>query len=354
MNKLKVGIIGTGGISQSHTEGYQQIPDLCEVVACCDIDEEKVKKYAARYGIPRWYTDCREMMEKEDLDCVSVCTWNSAHKECTIVALDAGANVLCEKPMAMNAAEAAEMNEAARRNGKLLQVGFVRRFGEDAETVMDFSKADLLGDIYYAKAQYLRRSGCPGGWFKDKRFSGGGPLIDLGVHVIDLARYLAGCPKPVSAFGCAYNNLGPNRANGGQAAWSVSDLDEHPYNVEDFVSALIRFDNGFTLQLEASFNLNIPKDKGEVSVFGTKAGVKIEDNCVDIYTDFAGKFVNMTPAGNVAFDFRKAFNSEIAGFVNAALGKEPCRASGEDGEALMKIIDAIYESAEKGVSIDIK
>ena len=125
MEKLKVGIIGTGGISQSHTEGYMAIPELCEVVACCDIDEEKVKKYAARYGIPRWYTDCREMMANEQLDCVSVCTWNSAHKECTIVALDAGANVICEKPMAMNAAEAREMNEAAARNGKLLQVGFV-------------------------------------------------------------------------------------------------------------------------------------------------------------------------------------------------------------------------------------
>ena len=353
MKKLRVGIIGTGGISQCHTEGYQQLPELCEVVACCDIDAQKVEKYAARYGIPNWYTDCREMMAKENLDCVSVCTWNSAHKECTIVALDAGANVLCEKPMAMNAAEATEMNEAAKRNGKLLQVGFVRRFGTDAETVRSFEKAGMLGDVYYAKAQYLRRSGCPGGWFKDKRFSGGGPLIDLGVHVIDLARYLAGSPKPVSAFGCTYDNLGPNRANGGQSAWAVADLDEHPYNVEDFVSALIRFDNGFTLQLEASFNLNIPEDHGEVDIFGTKSGIKIEDN-VEIYTDMAGKFVNMTPTGKTGFDFKKAFDAEIAGFINASLGKEPCKASGEDGEALMKIIDAIYESAEKGVSVAIK
>ncbi len=353
MKKLRVGIIGTGGISQCHTEGYQQLPELCEVVACCDIDAQKVEKYAARYGIPNWYTDCREMMAKENLDCVSVCTWNSAHKECTIVALDAGANVLCEKPMAMNAAEAAEMNEAAKRNGKLLQVGFVRRFGADAETVRSFEKAGMLGDVYYAKAQYLRRSGCPGGWFKDKRFSGGGPLIDLGVHVIDLARYLAGSPKPVCVFGCTYDNLGPNRANGGQSAWAVADLDEHPYNVEDFVSAMIRFDNGFTLQLEASFNLNIPEDHGEVDIFGTKSGIKIEDN-VEIYTDMAGKFVNMTPTGKTGFDFKKAFDAEIAGFINASLGKEPCKASGEDGEALMKIIDAIYESAEKGVSIAIK
>lgn len=353
MEKLKIGIIGTGGISQCHTEGYQQLTDLCEVVACCDIDEEKVKKYAVRYGIPRWYTDCREMMQKEKLDCVSVCTWNSAHKDCTIVALDAGANVICEKPMAMNAAEAAEMNEAARRNGKLLQVGFVRRFGEDADTVLNFAKAGMVGDVYYAKAQYLRRSGCPGGWFKDKRFSGGGPLIDLGVHVIDLARYLAGNPKPVSVYGCTYDNLGPNRANGGQSAWAIADLDEHPYNVEDFVSALIRFDNGFTMQLEASFNLNVPEDHGEVDIFGTKAGIKIEDD-VEIYTDFAGKFVNMNPTGRTGFDFRRAFNAEIAGFVQASLGNAPCRASGEDGEVLMKIIDAIYESAEKGVSISIQ
>ena len=141
------------------------------------------------------------MMAKEELDCVSVCTWNAAHKGATIAALRGGANVICEKPMAMNAAEAEEMLAAAKETGKLLQIGFVRRFGKDADTVREFTDAGVMGDIYYAKATYLRRNGCPGGWFGDKAYSGGGPLIDLGVHVIDLTRYLAGNPNPISAYG---------------------------------------------------------------------------------------------------------------------------------------------------------
>ena len=351
MEKIRVGIIGTGGISQSHTEGYQRIPNV-ELVACCDINEEKVKQYAEKYGFARWYTDCHEMMAKEELDCVSVCTWNSAHMECTIAALDGGANVICEKPMAMNAAEAQKMKEAADRNGKLLQVGFVRRFGLDADTFFKFKNEGMVGDVYYAKAQYLRRSGCPGGWFKDKAFSGGGPLIDLGVHVIDLARYLAGNPKPVEAFGVTFDNLGPNRAGGGEMAWNADDSGEHPYNVEDMVSALVKFDNGFTLQVEASFNLNVPRDVGFVTMFGTKAGVNIADH-VELYTDAATMFVDIKPTGDTGFDFRGAFNAEIAGFVDAAVNGAACRASAEDGVELMKIIDAIYESAKVRHSVAI-
>lgn len=352
MKKIRVGIIGTGGISQSHVEGYQQLENV-EFIACCDINEEKVKKYAEKYGFARTYTDCHEMMAKEELDCVSVCTWNSAHMECTIAALDGGANVICEKPMAMNAAEAVKMKEAADRNGKLLQVGFVRRFGCDADTFFKFKNEGMVGDVYYAKAQYLRRDGCPGGWFKDKAFSGGGPLIDLGVHVIDLTRYLAGNPKPVEAFGITYDNLGPSRASGSQVVWNADDSGEHPYNVEDFVSALVKFDNGFTLQVEASFNLNIPHDVGFVTMFGTKAGVNIADK-VELYTDAAGMYVDLKPVGSTGFDFRGAFNAEIANFVDAAMNGAECRASAQDGVELMKIIDAIYESARVRHSVAIQ
>ena len=157
--KLRIGIIGTGGISHAHMNGYLAQKDRVEFVACCDLDEEKVKAYAEKFGFARYYTDLHEMMAKEDLDCVSVCTWNAAHKEATIAALKGGANVICEKPMAMNAKEAQEMIDAANESGKLLQIGFVRRFGEDAKTVMILKAAGLLGDIYDAKASYLRRDG---------------------------------------------------------------------------------------------------------------------------------------------------------------------------------------------------
>ena len=350
-NKLRVGIIGTGGISRSHMAGYSKLGDRVEVVAACDIDEAKLNAYCKQYGIPKQYTDFNEMMANEELDCVSVCTWNAAHKDATIAALRGGANVLCEKPMAMNAQEAEEMKAVAEETGKLLQIGFVRRFGNDAAALKDFIDDGVFGDIYYAKATYLRRSGCPGGWFGDKSRSGGGPLIDLGVHVIDLVRYLAGLPNPVSAYGATYNNLGPNRAGGGQKQWEIAG-NQDPYTVEDFTTAMIKFDNGLTVSVEASFNLNIKKDVGNIELFGTKAGCRIDPE-VEIYTQMAGRFVNVSPASSTALSFNGLFENEIKGFADAVEGIAPCRATAEDGVALMKIIDAIYESAETGKSVEI-
>ena len=350
--KLKVGIIGCGGISNSHMAGYKALPDRVSVEAVCDIDEAKVKAYAAKYNVPRWYTDAREMMAKESLDAVSVTTWNSQHCPMTIVALEGGANVICEKPMAMNQFEAQQMLETAERCGKLLQIGFVRRFGNDAEIVKRFIDAGDLGDIYYAKATYLRRNGCPGKWFGDKAFSGGGPLIDLGVHVMDLVRYLGGCPMPVSAYGVTYNNLGKNRADGGQT-WVSSSKGTYAYNVEDMASAMIRFDNGMTMTMEASFNLNIKQDTGRVELFGTKAGALVEPD-IEFYTDRNGLFVDLRPSGSNGLSFTGLFEREMAHFVDCVQNGTPCRAPAKDGVVLMKMIDAIYESAACGHEVIIK
>ena len=349
--KLRVGIIGTGNICFYHMKGYQALKDAVEVVAACDIDKEKLEYFCKKNNIPNGYLDFNEMMEKEQLDLVSVCTWNCAHKDATIAALRGGANVLCEKPMAMNAKEAEEMLAVAKETGKLLQIGFVRRFGNDAETLKDYINAGTFGDIYYAKATYLRRSGCPGGWFGNKDRSGGGPLIDLGVHVIDLVRYLGGLPMPVSAYGATYKNLGPGRAKS-KMDWYVESKDD-PYTVEDFTTALIKFDNGLTISIEASFNLNVKKNVGNIQLFGTNAGCNIDPD-LEIYTQMAGRFVDVKACDSVALSFDGLFEREIKGFVDAVNGVAPCVAPAEDGVVLMKIIDAIYESAEKGCSVDIK
>ena len=324
--KLRVGIIGTGNISHCHMAGYKKYKDLVDVVAACDIDENKLNAYCKQDGITNSYTDYSEMMAKEDLDCVSVCTWNAAHKGAAIAALRGGANVLCEKPMAMNAEEAEEMLAVSKETGKLLQIGFVRRFGNDAEVFREFRDAGVFGDIYYGKATYIRRSGCPGGWFGDKAFSGGGPLIDLGVHVIDLSRYLAGNPKPVSVYGVTYSNLGKNRAKGSSTAWELQSEDKAVFNVEDFVSAMIRFENGFTLSVEASFNLNCKNDSGDIQLFGTRGGATLSPQ-LEIYTDIAGRFVNIEPAVPVYLDCEAAFKDEIRGFVDAAMHGADCRAT---------------------------
>jgi len=351
---IKIGIIGTGSISNLHMAGYKLLQDQAEVAAVCDIDGPKVKAFAEKYGVANYYTDFNEMLAKEKLDAVSVTTWNSAHKSATVASLNAGLDVLCEKPMAMNAAEAEEMEAAAEKNGKILMIGFVRRYGNDTAVVRDFIDGGLMGDIYYAKATYLRRSGCPGGWFGDKSYSGGGPLIDLGVHVMDLTRYLAGSPLPVSAYGATFSNLGPLRVPGVDfMGWGISNDPRFTHDVEDLAVALIRFDNGFTLSVEASFNLNIKHDIGTIEIYGTKSGIKIDPG-VELFSDMHGHYVNIQPADNSALSFDGLFENEIAHFVECVKSRKQPLSAARDGVVLMKMIDAVYESARTGGEVKIQ
>lgn len=350
MKKLKVAVIGVGFISYYHLINYQNDPNT-EIVALCDIDREKLERRGKEFGVKALYEDYREMLAKEEIDLVSVCTWNSVHAPAAIAALEAGKHVLCEKPMAMNAEQAEAMRAAAEKSGKVLQVGFVRRFGRDAEVIREFSQRGALGDLYFARAFYVRRHGNPGGWFGDKSRSGGGPLIDLGVHVIDLVRYLMGNPKPVSVFGAAYRKLG-NRPDIRQVGTysTVTKSRNDICDVEDLAAAFIRFENGATLDVQAGFSLNLGKDETSIELFGDKGGVKLDPE-FRLYNAMNGYLTDVAIADRTGFDFEEAFAAEIHGFVNAVLGKAPVRATADDGVELMKIIDAIYASAESGHEI---
>ncbi len=350
MNKLKIAIIGTGGISHEHINGYLQNENT-ELYAFCDINETQLKKMSEKFSIPweRCFLDKDEMLKAlPEIDAVSVTTWNSAHAECTIAALNAGKNVLCEKPMAMNAKEAAAMKEAADKAGKLLMIGFVRRYGNDAAIMKDFIDDDYFGEIYYAKAIYLRRNGNPGGWFGDKSRSGGGPLIDLGVHVIDLVRYLTGNPKPVSVYGATFQKL-LNRpgVKSTKGYVSVSAGDKDICDVEDLAAAMIRFDNGMVLSVEASFSLNLKEGRGDIEFFGTKAGAKLDPG-VEIFTNINDYMTNVSFAQDTALSFDGLFKREIDHYVDCLLGKTAPRAPADDGVEMMKILDGIYESARTG------
>jgi predicted dehydrogenase len=351
MSKIKVGIIGTGGISHFHMHGYLARPDDCEIVAACDINEPKLKAFGEKYGITKLYTDYNEMLASEKLDAVSVTTWNSVHCPASVAALNAGVNVICEKPMAMNTEEALQMEDAAKKNGKLLQIGFVRRFGMDALAAEDFINSGAAGDIYFANVSYLRRNGCPGGWFGDKRYSGGGPLIDLGVHVMDLARFLAGKPKPVAAYGVTYRNIS-TIGDDSPKAWTVDTTGEFERNVEDFATGFIRFDNGFVMHVAASFSLNIKHDHGDVEIFGTKAGIKL-GNPSEYYTSDGKNGLLDDEKYNKPSGFTEIFDYEIAHFVDCVKNGTPCHAPAEDGVMLMRMIDAIYESARTGKEAQI-
>ena len=345
--KLKIGVVGNGNISGVHLRAYSLNPNV-EIYALCDINEKAMKRRAEEYGVTRLFTDVNEMVKLPELDAVSVCTWNAAHAECAIAALNAGKHVLCEKPMAMNADEARRMQEAAEKSGKLLMIGFVRRFGNDCAILKDFIDNGYFGDIYYAKATYLRRKGCPGGWFGDKARSGGGPLIDLGVHIIDLCRYLMGNPKPVSVYGATFNKLG-NRSNIKSKAGYISQTRENEdiFNVEDLATAMIRFDNGSVLQIEASFSLNIEKDEGVLQFFGTKAGAKLDPE-LTIYSEMNDYMTNVKLANSTALSFDGLFENEINHFVECVRTGKPCRNPAQDGVTLMKILTGIYKSAETG------
>ena len=346
--KIKIGVIGVGGISTVHIKGYLALPNV-EVYAFCDINEERLKKKGERFGVTRLYTDYNVMLkELPELDAVSVCTWNAAHAPATIAALNAVKHVLCEKPMAMNVQEAQAMKEAAERNGKLLMIGFVRRFGNDAVILKDFIDHDELGEIYYTKASYLRRNGAPGGWFGDKLRSGGGPMIDLGVHVIDLVRYLMGCPKPVSVYGATFNKLGDfSNVKGKSGEYKSETKGDAVFNVEDLACAFIRFDNGAVLNIDASFTLHTQKADNGIELYGSKGGAKLDPE-LRIAKELNGYLVNVDLDIKTALSFEGLFENEIAHFVDCVANGAECRAPAEDGVELMKILCAVYESARTG------
>ena len=347
MSKLRIGIIGSGGIAQgSHMKGYAAIPDLCEMVATCDVKEETAKEAAERFGIKHTYTDYNEMLQKEKLDGVSVCTPNKFHKQPTVDALNAGVNVLCEKPLGMNADECREMCATARDTGKLLQVGLQSRFNGPPKWLKAYIDAGNMGDVYFARAWALRRRGVPAwGVFINKDLQGGGPLIDIGVHILDLTLFLMGYPKPVSASGRTWNLLGknPNLWN----AWG--DFDREKFTVEDFAVGFVKFDNGAVVSLESSFMANGP-DKFETQLYGTKAGAVIDpyggSNAIKIFTEQNRQLLDATPA-NIP-QVESSHSDEVKEFVNSIREGKPSAVPGENGLILNAIFDAIYKSSETG------
>lgn len=347
MEKVKIGIIGAGNIAQAHLNGYKKL-DNVEISAICDINEETLNLTADKYNIKARYTCLEDMLKKEKLDAADVCVWNNAHASCAIASLNAGLHVLCEKPMAMSFEEAEKMDEAAKKNNKLLMIGFVRRFNDTTNVAKDFIDNDYLGEVYYSKASYLRRHGNPGGWFGDISRSGGGPVIDLGVHVIDCTRYLMGSPKPVSVYATTFNKLLNRKNLKTNPCWVPKDAKpEDICTVEDMATALIKYDNGAVTLLETSYSLN-GEEKNGVELYGTKGGFKIEENNVKVYTEINDYLADVSPDINCLKNSKDCFDGEMEHFVNCILGKEECIATAEDGLIVMKILDAIYKSAETG------
>lgn len=346
-NKLKIGVIGVGNIAASHIEAYLKNPEV-ELYAFCDIHEDRLRYMGEKYGITRLYTDRKDMLALSELDAVSVCTWNGGHACCTIDALEAGKHVLCEKPMCISVEEAQAMKAAAEKNGRLLMIGFVRRFGPDMKILRELYKMDYFGDIYYSKVQYLRRNGNPGGWFGDRARSGGGPLIDLGVHVIDFVRYLKDKPRAVSVYGATFQKLYDRKDIRSKKAYRSSGATDHDIcDVEDLATALVRFEDGSVLNVEASFSLNIKNDEGKMIFCGTKAGASLNPE-LELYGELDGFMTDVSLRAETTMNLGNMFRQEIDHFVDCVRDGTECLSPAEDGVEMMRILNAIYESAKTG------
>lgn len=348
MEKTKIAIVGVGNISQEHIAAYKENA-FVELYAFCDINKARLEEMGKKYNITRLYTSEDKMLEElPEIDGVDVCTWNSAHAECTIKALEAGKDVLCEKPMATTVEEAEKMLEVSKKCGKLLQIGFVCRFGDDCKIIEDYRDNGFFGDIYYAKASFLRRHGNPGGWFCDTSYSAGGPMIDLGVHIIDLTRFLMGNPKPVSVYGATFKKLLDRPGIKDEVGYKATSVGEYKLDVEDLATAMIRYENGAVLQVETSYSLNIKEDVYSQQLFGTEGGVELAPN-FELYKNINGYMTNVTLSNGMQYkDDSKLFVNEMAHFVDCIRNNTPCRAPAEDGIDMMKILKAIYKSAETG------
>lgn len=346
MKKLRVGIIGTGSIAQyAHIPNYQKIEGV-ELAAFCDIKPDTLKAAAEKFGVKKTYRDYRKMLAAESLDAVSVCTPNVVHAAPTIAALQAGAHVLCEKPIAMNPTEGRQMVAAARKAKRILMIGFSSRWGAEAQWLKRVVQSGALGEIYYGEASYMRRRGIPGwGQFVEKKQSGGGPLIDIGVHVLDLALWLMGHPKPTSAFGSAYCKFG--KRTDIVAAWGQWDTKK--FTVEDFGVGLVRFANGATLLVKASWAANVGDERNGVMLMGTEAGLTTSP--ARVYREEQGTLVDSVPSGLPSVD---TYNEEIVQFVKAVRERRPSPVPGENGLMATAILDAIYKSAETGKEVPVK
>ncbi|MBX3097582.1 MAG: Gfo/Idh/MocA family oxidoreductase [Fimbriimonadaceae bacterium] len=346
-NKVKIGLIGTGGIARgAHIPGFLLIPDECEVVWLADPSEDALQQ--ARELVPgaRTTSDYHEILRDSEVDAVAITTPNLYHLQPTLDAFAAGKHVLCEKPLAMNAAEGRQMVNAGHAAGKILMVAFQNRFCGEAQFLKRYIDLGKMGEIYYARAHALRRRGVPHwGVFIDKEKQGGGPLIDIGVHVLDLTLWLMGNPKPVSASGATYNRLGrnPDLFNG------FGEYDHTKFTVEDFAAGFIRFDNGATVSLESSFMANIERSPFEAHLLGTEAGAEIalwENARLNIYREDDQQMFDLTPR-NIPH-VPSPHTVEMQTFVRAVAEGKPSPIPGEHGLMLNAIFDALYRSAETG------
>lgn len=362
--KHKVGLIGCGGIAnQKHLPALKNASDRVEIVAFCDLIIERAEKAAREYGVPGAMvcTDYHVLLAQPEIEIVYVLTPNVSHCELSVAALEAGKHVLCEKPMAASTADAQKMLDAYHKSGKLLTIGYQNRFRPDSMALKKLCEEGELGEIYYANAHALRRRGVPTwGVFTDKEKQGGGPLIDIATHSLDLTLWFMDNYEPATVTGSSFYKLGrtlqPGQQGNGMGPW-----DPDKFEVEDAAFGFVTMKDGSLITIDSSWILNSTEERCASSYLcGTKAGAELTGvggaNNEKLYlnTVMANKQVKIdvnTSAGGVDFFPGKKMDAkdvECAVWLDAVEGKRELVVKPEQAFVVTKILDAIYKSAETG------
>lgn len=346
-NKIKIGIIGVGAIGAVHADAYRAAP-ASEITAICDVSDERLAEIGDKYNVPCRFKDYTELL-KSDVDAVSICVGNTLHRKVAIAALKAGKHILLEKPMAMNAREAAEIAAAGRKAKKVVQIGMVLRQDEQVRVVRNYIRKGLFGEIYHTRAAWVRRRGIPGlgGWFTTKSASGGGPLIDLGVHMFDVSMHLSGHWKPTSVSAMNYAKFGKNMRDYRYVSmWAGPPRLAGVCDVEDYSVGLVRFGKKATLVFEIAWAANIAEDIMQVDILGDKGGARVLDGKpLTIYTEHNDRVANVAPLLNTSAN---RFHRQADLFIKACRGECPPAATAQEGLTVMKLIDAVYASSARG------
>lgn len=349
--KLKMAVIGAGGISTwAHMQACARIEEM-EIVAICDIQVHKAQKLAETYNIPTVCERYQDVLEIPGLDAVDICTPNYLHSEIAVAALERGLHVFCEKPDAINAKEAIRMRDAAEKSGKVLMVMRNNRYMPISAFLKEYIADGRMGEIYAARCGWQRRRGIPGkgGWFTTKAQSGGGPLIDLGVHMIDLTMWLMGNPKPVAVTGCTYNKFAENDVSDSAESLFGEAKKDGIFDVEDLAMGFIRFENGACMQIEFSWASNVKGENRFFELRGTKSGAcwSSDTEKLEIYGEEYGKTIDYLPNinNNEGIPHHEA---NLRHFVDVVLHDAKPMFVPQQGVDMVKILEAIYQSAQTG------
>jgi len=349
--KLKLGIIGMGAIGQDHADAFGATGEA-EIRAICDTDPDRLASAGKKLGVKNRFGDYRELLAG-DVQAVIVSVGNALHREVAIAALEAGKDILLEKPMALDATEAAQIVAAGEKAGRIIQIGMVRRQAPAPQVLREYIERRLLGDVYHMRCVLIRRRGIPGlgGWFTTKNASGGGPMIDLGVHWFDLAMWLSDHWNPTAVSAMTYAKFGSDMANYRYVGmWAGPPKLDGTFDVEDYSTGFVRFANAATLSFEIAWAANATEEQ-YVEILGDKGGARVGGEPLTIRTEHEGRLADIQPKFNENVN---GFEVQAAKFVAACRGEQPPAATGAQGLTVMKLIDAIYASSEQGKEVVIE